>query len=82
MSGHPTAERRLPGPAEGLRTHAAALRERADRLRGATEGLDWHGPQAEAFRARVEELAGRCATAADGLALCAAQLDGRRPGSV
>lgn len=68
MSGH---------PAEGLRSHAAALRERADRLRGACDALDWRGPQADAFRARVDELARRCATAADGLSRSAARLDGR-----
>ncbi|MCX5381563.1 hypothetical protein [Streptomyces sp. NBC_00091] len=68
MTGH---------PADGLRSHAAALRERADRLRSACDGLNWKGPQADAFRARVDELALRCATAADGLSRSAARLDGR-----
>ncbi|MEV7544332.1 hypothetical protein [Streptomyces sp. NPDC089915] len=73
MSGRPDGAR---GPADGLRAHAAGLRERAERLRGACEALDWKGPQADAFRARVEELALRCGRAAEGLALSAAELDG------
>ncbi|MBT2405125.1 MULTISPECIES: hypothetical protein [unclassified Streptomyces] len=64
-----------PGPADGLRTHSTALRSHAERLRLAARALDWQGPQADAFRAEVEALADRCATAANGLALGAAQLD-------
>ncbi|MET9608480.1 hypothetical protein ABZZ17_26090 [Streptomyces sp. NPDC006512] len=75
MSGVPAARRRPSGPADGLRGHAEALRERADRLRGACDGLDWKGPQADAFRARVEELAQRCATAAEGLSRSAARFE-------
>ncbi|MGO4459582.1 hypothetical protein AB4039_20125 [Streptomyces sp. M-16] len=69
-----------PDPAEGLRAHAATLRERARRLRGACEHLDWKGAQADAFRARVDELALRCDTAAAGLARSASRLDGRPGG--
>ncbi|MGW8777779.1 hypothetical protein ACWGNM_06865 [Streptomyces sp. NPDC055796] len=63
------------GPAEGLRTHSAALLRHAQRLREGAAALDWKGPQAEAFRWRIEALAERCATAADGLARSAEQLD-------
>ncbi|MFD0376062.1 hypothetical protein [Streptomyces sp. NPDC127112] len=73
MSGRPDGER---DPAQGLRTHAALLRERAERLRGACAALDWKGPQADAFRARVDELALRCTRAAEGLARSAAEFDG------
>ncbi|MCX5193038.1 hypothetical protein OOK31_03875 [Streptomyces sp. NBC_00249] len=76
MSVHPATGPYRQGPADGLRGRAAVLRERAERLRGASAGLDWKGPQADAFRARVEELAARCAVAAEGLALSADQLDG------
>ncbi|MFF4850820.1 hypothetical protein [Streptomyces sp. NPDC001194] len=62
-------------PAEGLRAHSAALLRQAELLRAGAAALDWRGPQAEAFRWRVEALADRCAKAADGLARCAAQLD-------
>ncbi|MFF4101949.1 hypothetical protein [Streptomyces sp. NPDC001903] len=62
-------------PAEGLRTHSAALLRHAQRLREGAAALDWKGPQAEAFRWRIEALAERCATAADGLARSAEQLD-------
>ncbi|MCX5192684.1 hypothetical protein OOK31_02050 [Streptomyces sp. NBC_00249] len=68
-----------PAPADGLRTHSAALRSHAGRLRAGLAALDWRGPQAEAFRAEVSALADRCATAADGFALAAAQLDGADP---
>ncbi|MFD8980926.1 hypothetical protein [Streptomyces sp. NPDC059564] len=83
MSGRtvrPAGDPYRPDPAAGLRTHAAALRERAERLRGACDRLDWKGAQADAFRARVDELALRCHTAADGLARSAARLDGRPGG--
>lgn len=62
-------------PAEGLRAHSAALLRQAERLRAAAAALDRKGPQAEAFRRRVEALAERCATAAAGLARSAEQLD-------
>ncbi|UQX04330.1 WXG100 family type VII secretion target [Streptomyces sp. RerS4] len=68
-----------PAPAEGLRSHSAALRTHAGRLRAGLAALDWRGPQADAFRAEVTALADRCATAADGFALAAAQLDGPEP---
>ncbi|WP_327280092.1 MULTISPECIES: hypothetical protein [unclassified Streptomyces] len=64
-----------PDPADGLRGHSAALRDHALRLRAAAEALDWQGPQADAFRAEVAALADRCATAANGLAVAAAQLE-------
>lgn len=73
MSGPPYGAR---GAAEGLRSHAEALRERAERLRGACAALDWKGPQADLFRARVDELALRCTRAAEGLTRSAAELDG------
>ncbi|MCY0920958.1 MULTISPECIES: hypothetical protein [unclassified Streptomyces] len=60
-----------------LRTHCAVLRSHARRLRAAAEDLRDQGPGAEAFRAEVAVLAERCATAAGGFALAAAQLDGR-----
>jgi branched-subunit amino acid aminotransferase/4-amino-4-deoxychorismate lyase len=73
-SHYPTASPARPGPAQGLRVHASSLREHADRLRAAAEVLDWDGPQADAFRARLNLLARRCSTAADGLARSAAGL--------
>ncbi|MEW2414851.1 hypothetical protein AB0953_14150 [Streptomyces sp. NPDC046866] len=72
----PRAEARPPSsPSDGLRTHADALHEHARRLRAGALALDWKGPQAEAFRWRVEDLADRCATAAESLARSADQLD-------
>ncbi|MFE9214947.1 hypothetical protein ACFYN3_01220 [Streptomyces lavendulae] len=65
-----------PAPADGLRGHCAALRSHAHRLRAGAAALEWRGPQADAFRAEVAALADRCARAADGFALAAAQLDG------
>ncbi|MEU2827746.1 hypothetical protein [Streptomyces lavendulae] len=65
-----------PAPADGLRGHCAALRSHAHRLRTGAAALEWRGPQADAFRAEVAALADRCARAADGFALAAAQLDG------
>ncbi|WP_328764766.1 hypothetical protein [Streptomyces sp. NBC_00272] len=62
-------------PAQGLRAHSAALLRHAERLRAGAVALDWKGPQAEAFRWRIEALADRCATAAAGLARSADQLD-------
>ncbi|MFK0043792.1 hypothetical protein ACIQU4_06750 [Streptomyces sp. NPDC090741] len=64
-----------PDPADGLRGHSAALRAHALRLHAAAEALDWQGPQGDAFRAEVSALADRCATAAKGLAVAAAQLE-------
>ncbi|MGW7417211.1 hypothetical protein [Streptomyces sp. NPDC054863] len=75
MSRYPTAAPARPGPALGLRIHAGSLRDHADRLRTAAAGLDWEGPQADVFRARLHHLASRCSTAADGLARSAARLD-------
>ncbi|MCX4808173.1 hypothetical protein ACFWWM_39050 [Streptomyces sp. NPDC058682] len=61
-------------PDGGLSGHAAALRTHAFRLYGVAGTREWHGPQTEALRAEVTRLAARCATAAGGLALAAAQL--------
>ncbi|MFJ9591493.1 hypothetical protein ACIRS3_01930 [Streptomyces virginiae] len=62
-------------PGGSLRDHAAALRAHAVRLRGAAAWSPaWQGGETEALRAEVENLAARCATAAGGLALAAAQL--------
>ncbi|MEW2584618.1 hypothetical protein [Streptomyces virginiae] len=62
-------------PGGSLRDHAAALRAHAVRLRGAAAwSPGWQGGETEALRAEVENLAARCATAAGGLALAAAQL--------
>ncbi|MGG8409141.1 hypothetical protein ACM614_22365 [Streptomyces sp. 12297] len=65
---------RTGGPADGLHTHAAALHERARRLRDSAAALDWQGPEAEAFRERVAGLADRCARAAQDLTRSAALL--------
>ncbi|MFD6967510.1 hypothetical protein [Streptomyces sp. NPDC059979] len=62
-------------PVDGLRAHSTALRHHAERLRASAAALDWKGPEADAFRRRVEDLAERCATAADGLTRSAAHLD-------
>ncbi|MGW0394545.1 hypothetical protein ACWDYJ_27390 [Streptomyces sp. NPDC003042] len=67
-----------PGPVDGLRTHAAALRSHARTLRASAAALEWPGPRGAAFRAEVSTLADRCATAANGFALAAAQLDEER----
>ncbi|MEU9944106.1 hypothetical protein [Streptomyces lavendulae] len=72
----PPAPAPAPAPADGLRGHCAALRSHAHRLRAGAAALEWRGPQADAFRAEVAALADRCARAADGFALAAAQLDG------
>ncbi|MEU4127332.1 hypothetical protein AB0F21_34560, partial [Streptomyces virginiae] len=70
-AGRPAA--RPPGGS--LRDHAAALGAHAVRLRGAAAwSPGWQGRETEALRAEVENLAARCATAAGGLALAAAQL--------
>ncbi|RSS39290.1 hypothetical protein EF912_33325 [Streptomyces sp. WAC07061] len=65
-----------PAPADGLRTHSAALRSHARRLRAGAAALEWRGREADAYRAEVTALADRCARAAAGLALAAAQLEG------
>ncbi|MET9319230.1 hypothetical protein ABZX75_03380 [Streptomyces sp. NPDC003038] len=64
-----------PAQAEGLRTHEAALRRHAGRLRASAAALEWPGPRGAALRAEISLLADRCATAANGFALAAAQLD-------
>ncbi|MFD9301417.1 hypothetical protein ACFWCB_01750 [Streptomyces sp. NPDC060048] len=68
-----------PAPADGLRAHSAALRSHAERLRRAAGDLRWQGPRADALRAEVAGLADRCASAAGGLDLAAAQLAGSGP---
>ncbi|MGW2270579.1 hypothetical protein [Streptomyces yangpuensis] len=72
----PRPLRPAPRTAGGsLRDHAAALRAHAVRLRGAAAwSPGWQGRETAALRAEVEHLAARCATAAGGLALAAAQL--------
>ncbi|MGW6947017.1 hypothetical protein [Streptomyces xanthophaeus] len=70
------------GPVQGpvperpgsLRGHAAALRSHARRLRAAADAPAWRDPGAGVLCAEVTVLACRCATAADGFALAAAQL--------
>ncbi|MCX4695209.1 hypothetical protein [Streptomyces sp. NBC_01408] len=63
-----------------LRAHAAALRSHAVRLRAAAAAPAWRGRGADVLRSEVRTLAGRCATAADGFNLAAAQLgEVRRP---
>ncbi|WP_327739527.1 hypothetical protein OG749_42480 [Streptomyces nojiriensis] len=66
--------RSAPRPAGGLSGHAAALRTHAFRLYGVAGTREWHGRETEVLRAEVTRLAARCATAAGGLALAAAQL--------
>ncbi|WP_051837828.1 hypothetical protein [Streptomyces sp. NRRL F-2580] len=78
VAGRPSRPSPRP-PAGDLRGHAAALRTHAARLSEAAAAPDWHGPQTETLRAEVANLAARCETAADGLALAAAQLQGRLP---
>ncbi|MFD2120176.1 hypothetical protein ACFSNO_11980 [Streptomyces cirratus] len=67
-----------PGPADGLRAHSAVLRSHAERLRSVAAGLGRRGPHAAPLHAEVTALAERCAVAAGGLTLAAAQLDGPR----
>lgn len=66
-----------PGPAAGLRAHADALRTHARRLHATVTpaAAVWPGLRSEALRAEVTTFAERCANAANGLALAAAQLD-------
>ncbi|MGW6981260.1 hypothetical protein ACWGE1_17695 [Streptomyces sp. NPDC054932] len=64
-------------PGGGLTGHAAALRTHAFRMHGVAGAPGWQGPGADALRAEVSRLAARCATAAGGLALAAAQLEDR-----
>ncbi|MFC5882469.1 hypothetical protein [Streptomyces virginiae] len=62
-------------PAAGPRARPARRRGRAGSRRGAAAwSPGWQGRETEALRAEVENLAARCATAAGGLALAAAQL--------
>lgn len=56
-----------PAAADGLRSHAEALRTHAERLRRSIAVLGWTGTETAALARRVEELAQRCTTAADGL---------------
>ncbi|MFD3325586.1 hypothetical protein [Streptomyces sp. NPDC058701] len=66
-----------PGPAAGLRAHGEALREHARRLHATVTPAVavWPGLRSEVLRAEVTTFADRCATAANGLSLAAAQLD-------
>ncbi|MFD7909954.1 MULTISPECIES: hypothetical protein [unclassified Streptomyces] len=73
VTARPPRPAPLP-PDGGLSGHAAALRTHAFRLYGVAGTREWHGPETEALRAEVTRLAARCATAAGGLALAAAQL--------
>ncbi|MFD3696194.1 hypothetical protein ACFWUZ_08525 [Streptomyces sp. NPDC058646] len=71
---HPPRER--PG---SLRAHADALRTHAVRLRATAAAPAWRGRGTD-MRTEVRTLAGRCARAADGFLLAAAQLgEGHRP---
>ncbi|MFD3539052.1 hypothetical protein ACFWUQ_06070 [Streptomyces sp. NPDC058662] len=67
-------------PVGDLRAHAAALRSHARRLRravaGSTPGMAGRSPRGAALHSEVTVLAERCATAANGFALAAVQLDG------
>ncbi|MEU9143821.1 hypothetical protein [Streptomyces sp. NPDC048349] len=72
---------RHPHRPGSLRGHASALRSHAVRLRATTAAPAWRVPQDDALRAEVALLAGRCATAANGFTLAAAQLgEARLPG--
>ncbi|MGZ9935527.1 hypothetical protein ACXNSR_37255 [Streptomyces sp. NC-S4] len=73
VTNRPPRPAPLP-PDGGLSGRAAALRTHAFRLYGVAGTRDWHGPETEALRAEVTRLAARCATAAGGFALAAAQL--------
>ncbi|WKD30781.1 hypothetical protein [Streptomyces xanthophaeus] len=73
VTARPPRPAPLP-PDGGLGGHAAALRTHAVRLRVAAMAPGWQGQDTEALRAEVTRLAARCATAAGGLALAAAQL--------
>lgn len=63
-----------PRPVDNLRGHASALRTHAVRMRATPVAPARRDPQAGALRAEIDVLAGRCATAASGFALAAAQL--------
>ncbi|MFG2874864.1 hypothetical protein ACGFYU_07605 [Streptomyces sp. NPDC048337] len=65
-----------PRPVGSLRGHASALRTHAVRLR-ATAAPARRDPRTGALRAEIDVLARRCATAANGFALAAAQLGER-----
>ncbi|MGW4649193.1 hypothetical protein [Kitasatospora sp. NPDC004289] len=76
MTEFPAARRPQPSaPVAGLRLHATTLREHEERLLKAVAALGWEGPQAEAFRERITELAARCGAAADGLARSAGRME-------
>ncbi|MFC9292729.1 hypothetical protein, partial [Streptomyces sp. NPDC057010] len=70
-----------PLPVDGLRGHASALRTHAVRMRATAvtaAAPARRDPQAgAALRAEIDVLAARCATAANGFALAAAQLGER-----
>ncbi|WP_329200515.1 MULTISPECIES: hypothetical protein [unclassified Streptomyces] len=74
----PRGRRRPPGPADGLRAHSDALRSHAERLRSVAADLGRRGSYADPLHAEVTLLAERCAVAAGGLTLAAAQLDAPR----
>ncbi|WP_185921805.1 hypothetical protein [Streptomyces sp. WAC06614] len=60
------------------------MREHARRLLAGAEALGWKGPEADAFRERVTELAGRCSRAATDLSRAAGQVadpGAARPGA-
>ncbi|MCX5610529.1 MULTISPECIES: hypothetical protein [unclassified Streptomyces] len=72
---------RHPHRPGSLRGHAAALRSHTVRLRATLAAPAWRVPQDDALRAEVATLAGRCATAANGFTMAAAQLgEERLPG--
>ncbi|MEU6890408.1 hypothetical protein ABZ934_01145 [Streptomyces sp. NPDC046557] len=74
----PRVRPRPPGPVEALRAHSAALRSHAERLRSVAADLGGRGPHADPLGVEVAALADRCAVAAGGLTLAAAQLAARR----
>ncbi|MFJ4775876.1 hypothetical protein [Streptomyces sp. NPDC088762] len=86
-AGHPLVRARFPGPpppsaarpraVDSLRGHASALRTHAVRLRATAVAPARRDPQAGALRAEIDVLAGRCAAAAKGFTLAAAQLGER-----
>lgn len=69
---------RYPHRPGSLRGHAAALRSHAVRLRATLAAPAWRVPDDDALRAEVATLASRCATAANGFSLAAAQLGEER----
>ncbi|MBT2480826.1 hypothetical protein [Streptomyces sp. ISL-94] len=77
FSGSPLRPAARPRAVDSLRRHASALRTHAVRLRATEMAPARRDPQAGALRAEIDVLAGRCATAANGFALAAAQLGER-----